>query len=88
MVRGTKPPVSCGKLKVWRADFQAHKNLGAANWVGAIIRSTEGSFMQLPVLYQCPAWQIQGGNQALFRQFRQSRNNGRLYAALFRIYPK
>jgi len=30
----------------------AHKFLGAAHWVGAMKRDTEGSHMQLPVLYR------------------------------------
>jgi hypothetical protein len=34
------------------------KNLGATNWVGAFIRSTEGSFMQLPFLYRDLSRQI------------------------------
>lgn len=29
-------------------DFQVGENLGAANWVGALIHRAEGSFMQLP----------------------------------------
>ena len=33
------------------SNFQEKKYLGAAHWVGAITRGAEGSYMQLPVLY-------------------------------------
>ncbi len=44
------------------------KFLGAAYWVGAMTRSAEGSYMQLPFLYASRFRQQLGMNKALLRR--------------------
>jgi len=56
-------------------ECKPDQNLGGANWVGANIRTAEGSLMQLQINHRRWARRIYGRIQALSRQFSPDRNN-------------